>query len=630
MRRSPYPRDVSIRAVSWSLVAAALALPLAGCGDGDLARHGAVRAEHVRLRQGAMPPPPPIGEPLDMRALEALGGWEDVKLPHAWDLRRRARGVEGWYRAELVLPPDREDWAVHLDGSWHALELFADGARIGTLTRDGPPPTGQHLWNATLLVPLPDRGERVELVAHFRTSRGEIGALIEAVAGPRTWIETRARWRTLVRSTIPSALGLVGLASGLMVLILARYASERGAYLFGIATASWCLFAVIPTRPESLAGWLASVVSHAFVPLVTFGFHRLLGITRPRVEWLLAGVVIVGATFRAAVPALLIPAIDVLWWVGNFFVGLYLLQLAILAERRRAASGARWFVVAGAVLVVAGLHDVASLAMQRMLFAPYSLFSAASPIIAIATAGSIVASLLASLQRARVLNAELEDRVEENRRELQASYARTAELERERAIAAERERMMRDMHDGTGGQLVSALSLVEGGEFRPEDLAETLRAALADLRLSIDSLETGPADLLALLALARTRLEGRLEHHGVRFAWEVEDVPTPPGFGAEQSLHVLRIFQEAVTNALKHAKAKVITVRTGVATDSAQRRCALVEIADDGRGLDAVTDAPGSGRGLRNMRRRAEEIGALCSVTSDATGTTVRILLPLL
>jgi hypothetical protein len=66
--------------------------------------------------------------------------------------------------------------------------------------------------------------------------------------------------------------------------------------------------------------------------------------------------------------------------------------------------------------------------------------------------------------------------------------------------------MMSDMHDGTGGQLVSALSLVEGGDFRNEDLAETLRAALADLRLSIDSLETGPPDLLALLALARTRL----------------------------------------------------------------------------------------------------------------------------
>ena len=119
--------------------------------------------------------------------------------------------------------------------------------------------------------------------------------------------------------------------------------------------------------------------------------------------------------------------------------------------------------------------------------------------IAIATAGSIVSALASALTTVRRLNVELEDRVEAKTRELAASWARTAELERERAIATERERMMRDMHDGTGGQLVSALSLVESGEYRGDDLAETLRAALADLRLSIDSLEAGPPDLLAVL-----------------------------------------------------------------------------------------------------------------------------------
>jgi signal transduction histidine kinase len=190
--------------------------------------------------------------------------------------------------------------------------------------------------------------------------------------------------------------------------------------------------------------------------------------------------------------------------------------------------------------------------------------------------------------------------------------------------------MMRDMHDGTGGQLVSALSLLEAGDYRGDELAETLRAALADLRLSIDSLETGPADLLGVLALARTRLEGRLEHHGLRFAWEVQDVPTPHGFGPEQSLHVLRVFQEAVTNALKHARAKTIAVRTGTAHDAQGRTCVFVEIADDGRGHAAAAAAgtPG-GRGLRNMRRRAEEIGGDVTIASSPAGTAVRLTLPL-
>jgi signal transduction histidine kinase len=108
----------------------------------------------------------------------------------------------------------------------------------------------------------------------------------------------------------------------------------------------------------------------------------------------------------------------------------------------------------------------------------------------------------------------------------------------------------------------------------------------------------------------------------------VEDVPAPDRFGPEQSLHLMRIFQEAVTNAVKHARATTLSVRTGTARDAAGRDCAYVEIADDGCGFGgAQTDA--AGRGLRNMRRRAEELGGELVVSSVAQGTAVRLLLPL-
>jgi signal transduction histidine kinase len=152
-----------------------------------------------------------------------------------------------------------------------------------------------------------------------------------------------------------------------------------------------------------------------------------------------------------------------------------------------------------------------------------------------------------------------------------------------------------------------------------------------DLRLAIDSLDAGEADLLVLLAQARARLEPRLEPHGVHFAWEVEDVPTPSHFGPEQTLHVLRVLQEAVTNVLKHARARVIAVRTGEASDASGRPNVWIEIADDGCGMrgDAATPRDGGGRGLRNMRRRAAEIGGMIELSSDETGTRVRLVLPL-
>jgi len=601
-----------------------------GCAETDAGRP---ELRDVSLRIGAVPAPPPTGEPLLADAMRNLGGWEPVALPDVWNLRRRAGNVTGWYRGTLDLPPDRRDWVLLLDGSWRGLEVFASGEHLGGVARGEAMPPLSYPTSGDLMVPLPAQGDRIELWIHYQTAPSELGLLVEGVAGPRDEMTAIAQRRALLRSTIPNALALVGLVGGVLVLLLARFSQERGAYWFGAATSLWCLAFLLPAEPSSAIAWLGSVLVHGFVPAVAIAVHRVIGERRPWSEAVLVGSVAIGAALRAVVAPVFIPAVDILWWIANFFIGLYLVGLAFQSPRMRQITGARWILFAGLILVAAGAHDVGSMLAGRMLLVPFSLFAAATPVIAVATAGTVVTALARALREVRSLNTELEERVEEKGRALAASWARTAELERERAIAAERERMMRDMHDGTGGQLVSALSLVEGGEFRPEDLAETLRAALADLRLSIDSLETGPSDLLALLALARTRLESRLEHHGLRFAWEVEDVPAPAGFGPEQSLHVLRIFQEAVTNALKHARAKTIAVRTGTAHDAAGRPCVFVEIADDGRGHAAAASArnlaDGSGRGLRNMRRRAQEIGGECTISSSAAGTTVRLLLPL-
>jgi signal transduction histidine kinase len=84
---------------------------------------------------------------------------------------------------------------------------------------------------------------------------------------------------------------------------------------------------------------------------------------------------------------------------------------------------------------------------------------------------------------------------------------------------------MRDVHDGVGGQLVSALSLVERGHADANAVAETIRAALEDLRLVIDSMDPLEDDLLSVLGSVRSRLEPRLARHGLRFAWQVADVP---------------------------------------------------------------------------------------------------------
>jgi signal transduction histidine kinase len=426
---------------------------------------------------------------------------------------------------------------------------------------------------------------------------------------------------------------LLGVATGALVIGLARFSDKPGVAWLGAAVLLWCVANLglpLAERPASLAGWIGSVLVHAFVPCGVVGLRRMGRIPWGRGDAMLGISVLLGAAVRAASPPILIPAADNLWWLANLGIAVWSAPLGVRCARAGMLPAPGLLFTGFGLIVLAALHDFASLAYGRTLVGTRSFVQLLHPAIVVTAASALVTELARSMRAAHALNRELEQRVDEKRRELALSWARTSELERGRAIAAERERMMRDMHDGTGGQLVSALALVESGEFRSGDLAETLRGALADLRLAIDSLDAGEADLLALLAQARARLEPRLEPHGVRFEWEVEDVPTPAHFGPEQTLHVLRVFQEAVTNVLKHARAKTIAVRTGT-SERDGRPGVWIEITDDGVGYAASGTTPrdGGGRGLRNMRRRAAELGGYLVVATGPDGTRIRLELPL-
>jgi signal transduction histidine kinase len=87
---------------------------------------------------------------------------------------------------------------------------------------------------------------------------------------------------------------------------------------------------------------------------------------------------------------------------------------------------------------------------------------------------------------------------------------------------------------------------------------------------------------------------------------------------------VLRIVQEAFTNTLKHAEAKIITLSTSV--DYANNRV-LVSVADDGVGL---AQSHSNGRGIENMRSRAAKLGGRLEIVHlDKGGTCLKLYLPI-
>ena len=223
--------------------------------------------------------------------------------------------------------------------------------------------------------------------------------------------------------------------------------------------------------------------------------------------------------------------------------------------------------------------------------------------------------------------------VREAEEKLKASFVREDERARAAALARERTRLMRD--HGLGGQLVSVVALSERGN-AGAPIGEAARAALKDLRLVIDSMDDIGGDLMLALGSWRERAMAQLRPHDITLEWRAvtpQGLPVHPELRPWHVIQIVRLLDEALTNAVKHANARRVTVRieTLADIDGLDRGCITVE--DDGKGFD-VPPADGSAgiakaaRGLRNMRSRAARCGAELVLDSCAQGTRVRLTLP--
>ncbi len=218
------------------------------------------------------------------------------------------------------------------------------------------------------------------------------------------------------------------------------------------------------------------------------------------------------------------------------------------------------------------------------------------------------------------LNNHLEQRVVERTAELEKQHKQLIQLERETVLSAERDRIMLEMHDGMGAHLVSILSMADKNNVNAEEVKNTAKAALQDLRMMIDSLDPVENDLGLVLGMYRHRMSKVLIESGIELIWGVKDLPLIPDLTPHRVLQILRILQEAVGNAIKYADSTSISVITGV--DGTKP---FIEIRDFGKGM--TPECVGTGRGLHNMQKRASSIGAEISIKSGNQGVAVRLTL---
>jgi two-component system, LuxR family, sensor kinase FixL len=201
---------------------------------------------------------------------------------------------------------------------------------------------------------------------------------------------------------------------------------------------------------------------------------------------------------------------------------------------------------------------------------------------------------------------------------------RAHEQEVLRAVTEERERIGRDLHDGLCSHLTGVAMLcrafargIQRG--RPVTVEEAQEAAtlvqegaeqarmlargLDPVGLSERGLPTALADLVAGLQ-ARAGLP-------IRLTADIHELT----LGSDTGLHLYRITQEALQNALKHASATQLDVE--LMTDNGHL---VLTVRDDGVGLDG---AGSDGMGLNVMRYRARSIGASLAIQGGSAGGTV-------
>lgn len=216
----------------------------------------------------------------------------------------------------------------------------------------------------------------------------------------------------------------------------------------------------------------------------------------------------------------------------------------------------------------------------------------------------------------RVASTASEQRVQATRR--------IAELERQ----VERSRIARELHDGIGADLTAialkARTASERADAKDREvfdaLASRTRGTLAELRSVVWAVREPSVSFGALLEQLRMRAA---ELVPAPVVCTVEgNVPENEQASGEMSVLLLRVVQEAVNNAARHAHASAVRVALHHDAEGL-----TVEIADDGTFRPAGSSGA-TGNGLRNLRHRVEQAGGAFAIDVGASGTVVRATLP--
>ncbi|MDX2137527.1 MAG: histidine kinase [Chloroflexota bacterium] len=206
--------------------------------------------------------------------------------------------------------------------------------------------------------------------------------------------------------------------------------------------------------------------------------------------------------------------------------------------------------------------------------------------------------------------------------------ARVYHQSQDLAIAQERRRLARELHDSVSQTLFSSQSMTEAAlrqwQTQPErahelieEVYRMLASALAEMRILLLELRPTALTQIGLKQLFEQYLQTTLSKQNIMMQLEMEDVPPLP---PDVQIALYRIIQEAANNVIKHAQARHIRL-----TALQENHLLELSLVDDGRGFSA-DEQKATSMGLNIMRERARTIGADLTIKSQrGKGTQVTV-----
>ncbi len=621
----------ALRSACWLWLASVWLLP------GPLA--AAPLPAHTVLDANTLPPVPVVGDAvttLDAACIlpgsdmppGPLAAWRHVALPHVWRETHAAEQGTMWYRfrVNMVRAPETL-WAIYLPRAVMNAQVWVNGVPMAYTGSMSPPVTRN--WYVPLLVQVPasvwhegDNVIHVKVVGGFMSRDG----LAPVRVGPLSLLEPPYKTRLFLQVDGAYFANTAVLALGAFMMI--AWMRDRGQVAIGFQGVSAVLWGV---------GNAAYLAAHPFLSDV---FWAPLSITC--MVWSALAMALffrrfVGRRARAAEQGILaLMLLTPLWaWLSSstylvvlgyglaylvFMVCIVQAIHGVIKSRRRDGG---WLLGGCALLVPAAAHDVAYQVNLLPFDAIYTL-PFVSPIMMACIFYVLAGDYARSRRALNRLNGSLAETLAQRESALRESFARLAELERAQAVSAERSRILRDMHDGVGAHLTSALRQLQSPRENHVDLGlvtQTLRDSLDQLKLSIDALSLQAGDVVGLLASLRFRITPRLKAAGLELVWDVADLPPWPQGHAPALRQLQYILFEGLSNVLQHSGATRLTLSAHATPD-----CLEVSLIDNGRGWSGE----GEGQGLQAMRARASVIGAqIAFLARPEGGAQLRVSLPL-